>query len=235
MGRGANTLAGSRLRRLAESGRGAKPPAQVEEKCELCGAPISAEHRHMLDLESRELMCACRACSTLFDRGAAGGGHFRLVGDRRLSLDELELDDLTWERLRIPVDIAFFFHSTRDGRVMAFYPSPMGPTESQLELDAWEQIAAANPVLATMEADVEALLVNRSHGARRQWLVPIEDCYALVGLIRLSWKGLSGGSEVWKQIATFFAGLDEKSKPSLTKTQKPSAVPASAAEGSPDG
>ena len=43
----------------------------------------------------------------------------------------------------------------------AYYPSPMGPTESLLELDAWAALEAANPVLATLEPDVEALLVNR--------------------------------------------------------------------------
>ena len=43
----------------------------------------------------------------------------------------------------------------------------MGPTESLLELDAWQALEAANPVLAQMEPDVEALLVNRARGARR--------------------------------------------------------------------
>jgi hypothetical protein len=37
--------------------------------------------------------------------------------------------------------------------------------------------------------------------------VPIDACYRLVGLIRLHWKGLSGGNEVWQEIGSFFAGL----------------------------
>jgi len=206
-----DTLASSRLGRLAQ-GRGGEREAALE-RCDLCSAPIAAQHRHLLNLDDRELMCACQACSILFDRQAAGGGHFRLVPDRRARLEDFELDDLMWEELRLPVDMAFFFHNTREDRVMAYYPSPMGPTESQLELDAWRDLEAANPVLESLEPDVEALLVNRSMGARRQWIVPIDECYALVGLIRSHWKGLTGGREVWEEIARFFQGLDQRSSP----------------------
>ena len=59
---------------------------------------------------------------------------------------------------------------------------------------------------------MEALLVNRVGGARRQWLVPLDDCYALVGLIRTRWRGLSGGSEVWHEIDGFFEELDRRAR-----------------------
>lgn len=199
----------SRLRRLAQ--RSAEPARsdqpQEEERCELCGDRIDPEHKHVVDLSSRALMCACRACSILFDSQAAGGGHYRLVPDRRLLVEDFELDDVRWDSLRIPVEMAFFFHSTQAERVVAFYPSPMGATESLLELDAWEELRAANPILADLEPDVEALLVRRARGAREHWVVPIDDCYDLVGLIRLRWKGLSGGQEVWEEIDRFFERL----------------------------
>jgi hypothetical protein len=86
----------------------------------------------------------------------------------------------------------------------------MGPTESLLELDAWEELESVNPVLGTMEADVEALLVNRARGERSVWLLPIDDCYTLVATIRTRWKGLTGGREVWEAIATFFDELGRK-------------------------
>jgi hypothetical protein len=206
-----DTLASSRLARLAQ--RGVAEPEPALEHCELCGAPIPSEHRHVMNLGNRELMCACRPCSLLFDRRAAGGGHFRLVSDRRLRLEDFRLDDQLWEELRLPVDMAFFFHHSAAGRVMAYYPSPMGPTESQLELAAWEQLVEANPVLASLEPDVEALVVNRTLGARQQWIAPIDECYALVGLIRTHWKGLTGGKAVWQEITAFFEGLDERSRP----------------------
>jgi len=63
-----------------------------------------------------------------------------------------------------------------------------------------------------MEPDVEALLVNRLKGAREYYLTPIDKCYELVGLIRANWRGLSGGSEVWKEIAYFFDRLKAKSQ-----------------------
>ena len=205
----------SRLRTLArETTR--ERDAQLE-RCELCGAPIEAEHRHLLDLRSRELMCACRACAILFDRRAAGAGHYRLVGDRRLRIEDLELDDAMWEELRLPVDMAFFLFDSDADRVRAYYPSPMGPTESQLGLEAWESLAAATPVLTTLAPDVEALLVNRSLGARQHWIVPIDECYELVGLIRTSWRGFTGGSEVWQGIRKRFEELDRRSRPASRK------------------
>jgi hypothetical protein len=200
----------SRLGRLAR--RELQERTAAQERCELCSAPIPSEHRHVLDLRGRELLCVCRACAILFDRPAAGGGQMRLVGDRRLRLEDFELDDAMWADLRLPVDLAFFFHSSPDERVMAFYPSPMGPTESLLALEAWQQLEAANPVLATLAPDVEALLVYRVRGARRHWIVPIDDCYALVGLIRTAWRGLTGGSEVWRQIAAALDDLDRRSR-----------------------
>jgi hypothetical protein len=201
-------LASSRLGRLAQRSAAAQEAAL--ERCELCSAPIAADHRHLLDLSTRELMCACRACVVLFDRGAAGGGHYRLVPDRRLRIDDLQLSDLQWEELRLPVDIAFFFRSSAEERVMAYYPGPMGATESLLTFEAWQEVETANPVLATMAPDVEALLVNRAQGARHHWLVPIDECFGLVGVIRTHWKGLTGGKDVWLEIARFFDGLERR-------------------------
>ena len=194
----------TKLMRLAR--QATEEAEQQLEHCDLCGEAIPPRHRHLLDLSTRELMCACQACRLLFERPAAGGGgaHYRLVPDRRLELEDFVMDDLAWARLRIPVDMAFFFHSSQAGRVQAYYPGPMGATESLLELDAWEDLVRDNPVLETLEPDVEALLVNRARGARLHFVVPIEDCYRLAGLIRTRWRGLSGGEEVWKEIDGFF-------------------------------
>jgi hypothetical protein len=56
------------------------------------------------------------------------------------------------------------------------------------------------------------LLVNRVGHVRgaspaEYYLVPIDECYKLVGLIRRHWRGLSGGTEVWREIGAFFNGL----------------------------
>ncbi|MCA3749218.1 MAG: hypothetical protein IN808_08800 [Rubrobacter sp.] len=178
----------------------------------MCGELIEPEHAHLLEVSTREILCACRPCSILFDSDAASEGRYRLVPDRHLFLEGFEMSDAQWENLRVPVDMAFFFYSTPAGRVVAFYPSPMGPTESLLKLNAWKELEGRNPVLKEMERDVEALLVNRVREAREHYLVPIDECYGLVGLIRTNWRGLSGGREVWEEIARFFEKLRERSR-----------------------
>ncbi len=165
------------------------------------------EHRHLLDVDARKLCCVCRACAILFDRSGAGGGHYRMLPDRRRYLKKFVLDEQVWDGLRIPVRMAFFYHDTAAGRVVAFYPSPAGAVESLLDLAEWQRIEAGNPVLRQLQPDVEALLVNRSRDFQDYFMVPIDDCYTLVGLIRTGWKGLSGGSEVWEAIDGFFARL----------------------------
>jgi hypothetical protein len=40
----------------------------------------------------------------------------------------------------------------------------------------------------------------------------MDECYSLVGLIRMNWRGLSGGREVWEKIELFFEELRERSK-----------------------
>ena len=205
----------SALRQFAreESESATKASAEAaQEYCDLCGEPIPSEHRHLLEVSTREIMCVCRPCSILFDSEAASEGRYRLVPDRHLFLEDFEMSNVQWESLRIPVDMAFFFYSTPAGRVAAFYPSPMGPTESLLKLSAWEELESYNPVLEGMQRDVEALLVNRIRGAREHFLVPIDECYSLVGLIRMHWRGLSGGREVWDKIDRFFEELRERSK-----------------------
>jgi hypothetical protein len=112
--------------------------------------------------------------------------------------------------------MAFFFHSTPAEKIVAIYPSPAGATESLLPLDTWNEIARDNPGLSSMEEDVEALLVNRAGGGRGlssadYYIVPIDECYKLVGLIRTHWRGFSGGTQVWEEIARFFAALHQRS------------------------
>ena len=199
--------------RLVELARGREQRALAEEQCELCAEPIPPDHRHLLDLETRRLMCACRACTILFDRSGAGGGHYRLIPDRVLIVSDLELDDAMWQAFAIPVDLAFFFHSGAANRVVAFYPSPLGATESLLDLSAWDELVALNPLLKELEQDVEALFVNRTRGKREHWVLPVDRCYELVGLVRTHWRGFGGGDEVWSALAAFFGGLRERAKP----------------------
>lgn len=160
---------------------------------------------------TRQLVCACDACSILFSGHSQA--RYRQVPSRVLYLDGFQLPDEAWERLLIPVNMAFFFRSTAADRVLALYPSPAGATESLLELESWQELEDANPVLRELQPDVEALLVNRVGGARDHFVAPIDRCYELVGLIRAGWRGLSGGADVWTAINGFFADLRGRAAP----------------------
>ncbi|HEV2088561.1 MAG TPA: DUF5947 family protein, partial [Cryptosporangiaceae bacterium] len=138
---------------------------------------------------------------------------YRIVPDRYLHDPDFTFTDLQWGTLQVPVRMAFFFHNSDAGRVVAFYPSPAGATESLLSLDAWESTLGSSPIAAELESDVEALLIWKSGEDYDCLLVPIDACYHLVGLVRLHWKGFDGGTEAWKHIGEFFASLRERSQP----------------------
>ncbi len=203
--KGEGTSAFEKLRRLAR-------PAPPMERCEMCSTALADRHQHLIEPATRKLICACDTCAILFGSQTK----FKRIPQRVRRLDHFLLSDAQWDGLLMPINLAFFFHSTPHGRVAAMYPSPAGPTESLLPLDAWTGIVRDNPVLEQMEADVEALLVNRIGHARgftnpEYYLTPIDECYKLVGLIRGRWHGLSGGAEVWQEIAGFFEELKRRS------------------------
>jgi hypothetical protein len=184
------------------------------ERCELCGRELFPDHEHLVEPESHKLLCACHACAILFD--AQFSAKYKRVPRSARFLADFRLSDAQWDNLRLPIEMAFFYHSSPRARVMAFYPSPAGAIESLLPLDTWEDIAEANPVLRGLEADVVALLANRVGTGRgplrhEYYLVPIDKCYELVGLIRAHWRGLSGGTEVWREVTAFFSNLKKQS------------------------
>jgi hypothetical protein len=123
------------------------------------------------------------------------------------------VSDVEWENLALPINLAFFFYSTPEKKMKAMYPSPAGATESLLPLAAWNSLAERNSQLGTMQPDVEAFLVNRVGAKREYYIVPIDVCFELVGLIRVHWRGLSGGDVVWRQVDTFFVRLSADARP----------------------
>jgi hypothetical protein len=203
--------------------RFAKQKEQRQEICELCSVPIVSDHQHLVEPANRKLVCACDACAILFS--SQDGGKYRRVPRTIRFLRDFQLTDAQWDQLMVPINMAFFFYSTPAGKTVALYPSPAGATESLLTLECWEEIKRDNSVLCELQPDVEALLVNRgarTHGqsAPEYFIVPIDDCYKLVGLIRAYWRGLSGGTRVWEEISRFFSDLKDRSTSSQPETTR---------------
>jgi hypothetical protein len=168
--------------------------------------PLAVQHRHLLECGTRKIICACDACALRFDNAV---GRYKLVPRDTKRLVGFRMTDVQWESFSLPIQLAFFYHDSSANRVIALYPSPGGATESLLPMASWESVTRDNPVLREMQPDVQALLVNRLKDACEYYLAPIDVCFELVGLIRLHWRGFSGGDKVWQEIEGFFARLNE--------------------------
>jgi Family of unknown function (DUF5947) len=205
------------------------------ERCEMCRAVLDDRHGHLVDTEKRSLTCACRACYLLFTHEGAAGGRYRAVPERVFHDPGRPLTDADWNELQIPVAMAFFFYNSALERVVAGYPSPGGATECELDLAAWDRIAAAYPLLGALAPDVEAIFVSASSVApggrppgippltgglpappfppgplappREVFLIPIDECYSLVGELRMLWRGFDGGAEARAALARFLDSL----------------------------
>ncbi len=199
----AETLA--RMRSLAQSGAGTRPggPANSMERCDLCNTTIPEDHRHLLHLTERRIICACEACWAL----RSGDPEYRPSGMRTVWLDDFDCDDEMWGRFQIPIGLAFFMRSTVSDGLLAFYPSPAGATESELDLAAWDALVERNPGIVNLDADAEALVVNRLSTPPQYAIIPIDQCYALVGLIKSRWEGISGGGALQEAVPAFFEEL----------------------------
>lgn len=193
------------------------------ERCQMCATDLDGAHRHVVDLDSRRLMCVCSPCYLLFTDQSADL-RFRAIPDRYLSFPGFALAPGRWEDLEIPVGLAFFFHNSTLGRTVAFYPGPAGAAESELPLGMWDAVVADNPALTAPLPDVEALIVrvpdrgepNRgepNRGAATCHLVPIDACYELVGRLRRVWRGFDGGDDARAELDGFFDALARRSRP----------------------
>jgi hypothetical protein len=199
----------SGLRSMAQTGgrateRSSRMPRDPTlEYCDICGVTIPEDHRHLLHLAERRIVCACEACWAM----RSGEGDYRPTGSRTVWLPELALPDDLWASFQIPIGLAFFMRSTVTECVVAMYPSPAGATESELHFESWNQLCELNPPLESLEADIEGLIANRLADPPLYAIAPIDRCYALTGTIKAKWEGISGGSAVERAVSEFFERL----------------------------
>jgi hypothetical protein len=178
----------------------------ADERCDVCGTDIPEDHRHLLQLYERRIECVCESCWAL----RSGDAQYRPVGARTAWLADLEIPDDVWASFQIPIGLAFFMQSTTAGCVVALYPSPAGATESELHFTSWSRMVELNPILASLEADVEGLIVNRLSDPPSHVIAPIDRCYELTGIIKANWEGISGGAAVADAVAAFFDRLQSQ-------------------------
>jgi hypothetical protein len=155
------------------------------EACDFCRAPLAEIHQHVMECATRTLECACDACAILF------GGQdqkYRRVPRRTRYLPQFRMTDAQWSALMIPIGIAFLFRHDASGKIAALYPE-----------------------VRSMETDVEGLLIYRVGSASEHYIIPIDECFKLVGIIRMNWKGFSGGMLVWQEIGKFLERLKQRS------------------------
>ena len=177
----------------------------------MCSKELANNHQHLLDPLSRKLICACDACAILFNN--QGQTKYKRVPRRIRFLPDFHMTDSQWDGLMMPINMAFFFKSTPQDRVIALYPSPAGATESELPDATFRELAAATPLLREVAPDVEALLVyGRRSPKLASFLVPIDRCYRLVGEVRRHWQGINGGDRVWARVDAFFEDLRARAR-----------------------
>jgi len=201
--------------------------SEVGPRCELCGEGIGDEHRHVVDVEARRLMCTCRACTLLFDHRGAGANARRAVPERYARVTP-PIEPRWWDRLQLPVGVAFFVTGA-SGSTTAFYPGPAGATECELSLSDWEELCREHPGLADVEPDVEAVLVRLQSTRSRATageasdpavsgeaglveclIVPVDVCYQLVGVMRQTWRGFDGGTEAQQAVDELFGEVGRR-------------------------
>ncbi|MEX2552500.1 MAG: DUF5947 family protein [Actinomycetota bacterium] len=179
------------------------PPKEDEERCDLCDLPIPTKHRHLLHLDERRIVCVCATCWAI----RSGDAGYRPAGNRTVWLDDFNLPGELWASFQVPIGLCFFFFSGTAKKIVGLYPSPAGATECELYLDSWDEMKELNPILETLEVDIEALIINRLVEPPQYAIAPIDQAYELVGLIKANWEGISGGSGLSTAVENYFEAL----------------------------
>lgn len=186
--------------------RGSSAPSGVASTA--LARDLAERGRHDLDGADHTLLAPLAAQSVV--------ARYRTVPSRVLFDPATELSDDDWALVGVPVRTAFLFSpsSPTPARHFAVYPSPAGPTESEIDAASWTAFAERCPLTRELAPDVEALLVRGAPHVKglQHLLVPIDACYELVARVRTSWKGFDGAGNAQRAIDAFVLDLAQRSR-----------------------
>ena len=171
------------------------------EVCELCGTELPQNHRHLLQLTERRILCACATCwASALGRPRAAPDRAAASSGSRTSSCPRSCGRSCRSRSGSPSSCARasptrWSPCTRAPRAPPSPSSTCPPGRSSSEL---------NPILTGIEPDAEALVVNRIADPHEFVIAPIDECYGLVGAIKVSWEGISGGPALEREVPAFF-------------------------------
>lgn len=179
----------------------------------MCAAPLEGGQRHLLDLAHHTFLSICTACALAFGPRGANADLYRLIPTRHLALLDFQATDDLWTGL---VKVICLLRTSETGRVLAMYLDPPGVRESVFDLDRWKRLRTANPLLESLEPDAETLLLQRIGPAPAAYIVPIDTCARLIGLLEGRRRNQEGEQEIWQAVGAFFADLQAGASPAIT-------------------
>ena len=194
-------LAQGRAARRATAGPTAAGPGRRRGALRPVRRADPAEHRH-LRRPPRAASCCARAgrarCSST--AAAAGGGHLRLVPTPARA-GRLRARRRGWDRAADPGRHGVLLpqHARRGGSSPSTR-ARWAPRSRCSSSTPGRSSRRATPCSASSSPTSRRCWSAARAACAEHWLVPIDDCYELVGVIRTRWRGFGGGEEVWEEI-----------------------------------
>ena len=195
---GAKAITALRRLQMREMPDGPQP---IEADCDLCGTSMPEDHRHLLELEERRIVCVCESCWALRSGEAQYCPPARGSSCSTTSTCPTSCGRGCASRSAWPSSFARTTASWRSTRAPPARPSPSS------ELEAWDELVGRNGVVGDIERDSEALVVDKLNDGIQAAIVPTDEAYRMVGLVKANWQGISGGQGVPAAVAGFFDEL----------------------------
>jgi hypothetical protein len=184
-------------------------------ECELCAGPLEHEHRHVVEVRARRILCACDPCALLF--AGPSTRRFRTIPEHVRRETPFTAQE-AWDALGL-ADGSFVLFGSGDQRWIAVEPCATGGAERVLDPVRWHAVWTRSELARAVASDVEALIVRRGRQVEA-FAAPVDRCYGLTGAMRRRWHGEDGGADARAALETFFEALGRDSEPLPTHQEQ---------------